>query len=105
MFCISRLLKERTCFSVLTVLLVKQLQKSIIHFFLFLPNRSSVSVLIYFFYYQNVLELAVCDEDPLTKDDMQFTVLFNVARIRPGETIRETFALKSEVRTENTGRD
>lgn len=47
----------------------------------------------------------MCDEDPLTKDDMQFTVLFNVARIRPGETVRETFALKSEVRTENTGRD
>uniref|UniRef100_A0A8C0I9M7 Phospholipase A2 n=1 Tax=Bubo bubo TaxID=30461 RepID=A0A8C0I9M7_BUBBB len=53
---------------------------------------------------ENILELAVCDEDPLTKDDMQFTVLFNVARIRPGETLRETFALKSEVRTENTGR-
>ena len=47
----------------------------------------------------------MCDEDPLTKDDMQFTVLFNVARIRPGETLRETFALKSEVRTKNTGRD
>uniref|UniRef100_A0A8C3NAC2 Phospholipase A2 n=1 Tax=Geospiza parvula TaxID=87175 RepID=A0A8C3NAC2_GEOPR len=47
---------------------------------------------------ENILELAVCDEDALTKDDMQFTVLFNVARIRPGETIRETFALKSEVR-------
>ncbi|CAN8215064.1 unnamed protein product [Coccothraustes coccothraustes] len=45
---------------------------------------------------ENILELAVCDEDALTKDDMQFTVLFNVARIRPGETIRETFALKSE---------
>ncbi|NWU27523.1 PA24B phospholipase, partial [Dyaphorophyia castanea] len=45
---------------------------------------------------ENILELAVCDEDPLTKDDMQFTVLFNVARIRPGQTIRETFALKSE---------
>ncbi|NXG02926.1 PA24B phospholipase, partial [Sakesphorus luctuosus] len=45
---------------------------------------------------ENILELAVCDEDPLTKDDMQFTVLFNVARVRPGETIRETFALKSE---------
>ncbi|NXH75418.1 PA24B phospholipase, partial [Hydrobates tethys] len=45
---------------------------------------------------ENILELAVCDEDPLTKDDMQFTVLFNVARIRPGETLRETFALKSE---------
>lgn len=44
----------------------------------------------------------MCDEDPLTKDDMQFTVLFNVARIRPGETIRETFALKSEVRTQET---
>ncbi|NXA77725.1 PA24B phospholipase, partial [Thryothorus ludovicianus] len=48
---------------------------------------------------ENILELAVCDEDSLTKDDMQFTVLFNVARIRPGQTIRETFALKSE--TEN----
>ncbi|XP_009894030.1 PREDICTED: cytosolic phospholipase A2 beta-like [Charadrius vociferus] len=47
---------------------------------------------------ENILELAVCDEDPLTKDDMQFTVLFNVARIRPGETLRETFALKSESR-------
>lgn len=58
-----------------------------------------------FFYYQNVLELAVCDEDPLTKDDMQFTVLFNVARVRPGERVRETFALKSEVRTENTWTD
>ncbi|NXS97015.1 PA24B phospholipase, partial [Jacana jacana] len=45
---------------------------------------------------ENILELAVCDEDPLTKDDTQFTVLFNVARIRPGETVRETFALKSE---------
>ncbi|XP_037995324.1 cytosolic phospholipase A2 beta-like isoform X1 [Motacilla alba alba] len=45
---------------------------------------------------ENILELAVCDEDALTKDDMQFTVLFNVARIRPGERIRETFALKSE---------
>ncbi|NXI57769.1 PA24B phospholipase, partial [Chloroceryle aenea] len=45
---------------------------------------------------ENILELAVCDEDPLTKDDMQFTVLFNVARIRPGETVREIFALKSE---------
>ncbi|KFW63763.1 Cytosolic phospholipase A2 beta, partial [Pygoscelis adeliae] len=54
---------------------------------------------------ENILELAVCDEDPLTKDDMQFTVLFNVARIRPGETLRETFALESEVRTENTRRD
>ncbi|XP_009573378.1 PREDICTED: cytosolic phospholipase A2 beta-like, partial [Fulmarus glacialis] len=48
---------------------------------------------------ENILELAVCDEDPLTKDDMQFTVLFNVARIRPGETLRETFALKSEKET------
>uniref|UniRef100_A0A803V8Q2 Phospholipase A2 n=1 Tax=Ficedula albicollis TaxID=59894 RepID=A0A803V8Q2_FICAL len=46
---------------------------------------------------ENILELAVCDEDSLTKDDMQFTVLFNVARLRPGETVRETFALKSEL--------
>uniref|UniRef100_A0A8B9PC63 Phospholipase A2 n=1 Tax=Apteryx owenii TaxID=8824 RepID=A0A8B9PC63_APTOW len=53
---------------------------------------------------ENILELAVCDEDPLTKDDMQFTVLFNVARVKPGKTVRETFALKSEVRTEISGR-
>uniref|UniRef100_A0A8C5U544 Phospholipase A2 n=1 Tax=Malurus cyaneus samueli TaxID=2593467 RepID=A0A8C5U544_9PASS len=46
---------------------------------------------------ENILELAVCDEDPLTKDDLQFTVLFNLARIRPGERVRETFALKSEL--------
>ncbi|XP_069714145.1 cytosolic phospholipase A2 beta isoform X2 [Phaenicophaeus curvirostris] len=45
---------------------------------------------------ENVLELAVCDEDPFTKDDMQFTVLFNIARVRPGETLHETFSLKSE---------
>ncbi|XP_062431868.1 cytosolic phospholipase A2 beta-like [Rhea pennata] len=45
---------------------------------------------------ENILELTVCDEDPLTKDDMQFTVLFNVARVKPGKTVRETFALKSE---------
>ncbi|XP_010709606.1 cytosolic phospholipase A2 beta-like [Meleagris gallopavo] len=45
---------------------------------------------------ENILELAVCDEDPLTKDDMQFTVLFNIARVRPGERVREKFALKSE---------
>uniref|UniRef100_A0A8C2YD69 Phospholipase A2 n=1 Tax=Coturnix japonica TaxID=93934 RepID=A0A8C2YD69_COTJA len=51
---------------------------------------------------ENILELAVCDEDPLTKDDMQFTVLFNIARVRPGERVREKFALKSEVRSENT---
>ncbi|KAM8807904.1 cytosolic phospholipase A2 beta-like [Eudromia elegans] len=48
---------------------------------------------------ENILELAVCDEDPLTKDDMQFTVLFNVARVKPGRTVRETFALKSEKET------
>nr|XP_009682973.1 PREDICTED: cytosolic phospholipase A2 beta [Struthio camelus australis] len=45
---------------------------------------------------ENILELALCDEDPLTKDDMQFTVLFNVARVKPGKTVHETFALKSE---------
>ncbi|NWH76713.1 PA24B phospholipase, partial [Piaya cayana] len=52
---------------------------------------------------ENILELAVCDEDPFTKDDTQFTVLFNVDRVRPGETLHETFALKSEVRIEIHG--
>ncbi|EMP39599.1 Cytosolic phospholipase A2 beta [Chelonia mydas] len=45
---------------------------------------------------QNILELTVYDEDSLTKDDEQFTVLFDVAKVRPGEVIYKIFSLKSE---------
>lgn len=57
-----------------------------------------------FFYSQNILELTVFDKDPVTKDDIQFTVLFDVANVRPGVVAHETFSLKSEVRTEISGR-
>ncbi|CAM4588236.1 unnamed protein product, partial [Caretta caretta] len=45
---------------------------------------------------KNILELTVYDEDSLTKDDAQFTVLFDVAKVRPGEVIYKIFSLKSE---------
>ncbi|CAM5151117.1 unnamed protein product [Natator depressus] len=45
---------------------------------------------------KNILELTVYDEDSLTKDDEQFTVLFDVAKVRPGEVIYKIFSLKSE---------
>uniref|UniRef100_A0A8C3S1V8 Phospholipase A2 n=1 Tax=Chelydra serpentina TaxID=8475 RepID=A0A8C3S1V8_CHESE len=52
---------------------------------------------------KNILELTVYDDDSLTKDDAQFTVLFDVAKVRPGEVVYEIFSLKSEVRTEISG--
>uniref|UniRef100_A0A8C4W802 Phospholipase A2 n=1 Tax=Gopherus evgoodei TaxID=1825980 RepID=A0A8C4W802_9SAUR len=38
---------------------------------------------------KNILELRIYDEDPLTKDDLLFTVLFDVAEVRPGETVHK----------------
>uniref|UniRef100_A0A8C0GHX7 Phospholipase A2 n=1 Tax=Chelonoidis abingdonii TaxID=106734 RepID=A0A8C0GHX7_CHEAB len=54
---------------------------------------------------KNTLELRIYDEDPLTKSDLLFTVLFDVAEVRPGETVHATFILNSEVRTEIPGRN
>ncbi|XP_060616811.2 cytosolic phospholipase A2 beta [Anolis sagrei] len=45
---------------------------------------------------KNILVLQVCDADPVTSDDIQFTVLFDLAKIRPGATDREIFSLKPE---------
>uniref|UniRef100_A0A8B9DV12 Phospholipase A2 n=1 Tax=Anser cygnoides TaxID=8845 RepID=A0A8B9DV12_ANSCY len=47
---------------------------------------------------KNVLELKVYDENAITKDDLLFTVLFDVAKIQLGETVRLTFRLNPEVR-------
>ncbi|PKU31758.1 cytosolic phospholipase a2 epsilon-like [Limosa lapponica baueri] len=42
---------------------------------------------------KNILELKVYDENAVTKDDLLFTVLFDVAKIQLGETVRLTFQL------------
>lgn len=58
-------------------------------------------------YSQNILELKVYDENTITKDDLLFTVLFDVAKIQLGETVRLTFQLNPEVRNKTvlpTGR-
>ncbi|GAB0190414.1 cytosolic phospholipase A2 epsilon [Grus japonensis] len=47
---------------------------------------------------QNILELKVYDENAMTKDDLLFTVLFDVAKIQLGETVRLTFQLNPKSR-------
>uniref|UniRef100_A0A663LM35 Phospholipase A2 n=1 Tax=Athene cunicularia TaxID=194338 RepID=A0A663LM35_ATHCN len=47
---------------------------------------------------KNILELKVYDENAITKDDLLFTVLFDVARIQLGETVHLTFQLNPKVR-------
>ncbi|KFP50692.1 Cytosolic phospholipase A2 epsilon, partial [Cathartes aura] len=42
---------------------------------------------------KNIIELKVYDENVITKDDLLFTVLFDVAKIQLGETVRLTFQL------------
>ncbi|KFR09572.1 Cytosolic phospholipase A2 epsilon, partial [Opisthocomus hoazin] len=42
---------------------------------------------------KNILELKVYDENAIAKDDLLFTVLFDVAKIQLGETVRLTFQL------------
>uniref|UniRef100_A0A8D0G721 Phospholipase A2 n=1 Tax=Sphenodon punctatus TaxID=8508 RepID=A0A8D0G721_SPHPU len=46
---------------------------------------------------KNILELKVYDEDPVTKDDLLFTILFDIAEIRPGERVHTTFTVNSKV--------
>ncbi|XP_050192650.1 LOW QUALITY PROTEIN: uncharacterized protein LOC126651122 [Myiozetetes cayanensis] len=42
---------------------------------------------------KNILEMKVYDENAVTKDDLLFTVLFDIAKIQLGETVRLTFQL------------
>ncbi|NWI70360.1 PA24E phospholipase, partial [Todus mexicanus] len=56
---------------------------------------------------KNILEMKVYDENEITKDDLLFTVLFDVAKIQLGETVRLTFQLNPKVRNKTalvTGR-
>uniref|UniRef100_A0A8C8AR09 Phospholipase A2 n=1 Tax=Otus sunia TaxID=257818 RepID=A0A8C8AR09_9STRI len=56
---------------------------------------------------KNILELKVYDENAITKDDLLFTVLFDVAKIQLGETVHLTFQLNPKVRNKTalaTGR-
>lgn len=57
----------------------------------------------YFIHSQNVLKLQLYDQDTITKDDLLFTVIYDIAKVRPGKTICENFILNSEVRSELTG--
>ncbi|XP_053168990.1 cytosolic phospholipase A2 beta-like [Hemicordylus capensis] len=45
---------------------------------------------------KNILELEVCDADPVTKDNIQFTIAFDLEKVWPGATILEIFSLKPE---------
>uniref|UniRef100_A0A8B9PBH3 Phospholipase A2 n=1 Tax=Apteryx owenii TaxID=8824 RepID=A0A8B9PBH3_APTOW len=47
---------------------------------------------------KNILEMKVYDENAVTKDDLLFTVLFDVAKIQLGETVHLTFQLNPQVR-------
>ncbi|NXR60277.1 PA24E phospholipase, partial [Rhadina sibilatrix] len=42
---------------------------------------------------KNILEMKVYDENAVTKDDLLFTVLFDVAKVQLGETVHLTFHL------------
>uniref|UniRef100_A0A8C4UFW6 Phospholipase A2 n=1 Tax=Falco tinnunculus TaxID=100819 RepID=A0A8C4UFW6_FALTI len=56
---------------------------------------------------KNILELKVYDENAVTKDDLLFTVVFDVAKIQLGETVCLTFQLDPKVRNKTalfTGR-
>uniref|UniRef100_A0A8D2PYQ3 Phospholipase A2 n=1 Tax=Varanus komodoensis TaxID=61221 RepID=A0A8D2PYQ3_VARKO len=51
---------------------------------------------------KNVLELKLYDHDVVTKDDLLFTVVYDIAKVRPGETLHENFILNSEVKIDTT---
>uniref|UniRef100_A0A8B9P9T3 Phospholipase A2 n=1 Tax=Apteryx owenii TaxID=8824 RepID=A0A8B9P9T3_APTOW len=46
---------------------------------------------------KNILEMKVYDENAVTKDDLLFTVLFDVAKIQLGETVHLTFQLNPQI--------
>jgi len=44
-----------------------------------------------------VLELKVCDEDTITRDDELCTVLFDIDKLTVGRTVRVKFQLNPQV--------
>lgn len=59
--------------------------------------RSQNRILILYLCSQNILEMKVYDENAVTKDDLLFTVLFDIAKIQLGETVHLTFQLNPKV--------
>lgn len=59
--------------------------------------RSQNRILILYLCSQNILEMRVYDENAVTKDDLLFTVLFDVAKVQLGETVHLTFHLNQKV--------
>ncbi|XP_037249342.1 cytosolic phospholipase A2 epsilon-like isoform X2 [Falco biarmicus] len=49
---------------------------------------------------KNVLELKVCDEDTVTRDDELCTVLFDIDKLTVGRTVRVKFQLNPQAREE-----
>ncbi|NXG68182.1 PA24B phospholipase, partial [Baryphthengus martii] len=49
---------------------------------------------------KNVLELKVCDEDTITRDDELCTVLFDIDKLTVGRTVRVKFQLNPLAREE-----
>uniref|UniRef100_A0A8B9S5Q8 Phospholipase A2 n=1 Tax=Apteryx owenii TaxID=8824 RepID=A0A8B9S5Q8_APTOW len=49
---------------------------------------------------KNVLELKVCDEDTITRDDELCTVLFDIDKLTVGRTVRVKFQLNPQVSNE-----
>ncbi|XP_007437767.1 cytosolic phospholipase A2 beta-like [Python bivittatus] len=45
---------------------------------------------------KNIIELKVCHADSVIKDDIQFIVLFDLAKLQPGSPVLEKFSLKPE---------
>ncbi|XP_047398344.1 cytosolic phospholipase A2 delta [Sciurus carolinensis] len=49
---------------------------------------------------KNVLELSICDEDLITKDDICFKIFYDVSEVLPGKLLRKTFFLDPQGREE-----
>ncbi|XP_063174415.1 cytosolic phospholipase A2 epsilon-like [Candoia aspera] len=49
---------------------------------------------------KNTLHLKLCDEDTFTKDDHLYTVVFDVGKLRTGQTARVSFTLNPETEEE-----
>lgn len=47
---------------------------------------------------QNIIQLNVCDGDPVNNDDIQFIVIFDLSKLQPGNPVLEKFSLKPKVR-------
>lgn len=64
---------------------------------IFVVSEKCYFFLVCLFWFQNILELKVCDEDRITQDDHLLTVFFDVSKIQLGENIQLSFQLNPQV--------